>query len=143
MTKLTIPRDNYLHNRTSYISNLIQTKGSDYMDDPKNKGEIERGFEKYHAQQTRIKELKKQILSPLKEILPEEQYVVVEEIVRRLDIEENDLEKLVLRKKIKLPKGNLIAEIMLARSTQIKSGKRNMGDYTVPMMFKDCPFGEY
>jgi hypothetical protein len=123
MADLTISNMNKLYNRSVYISNLILKKGYDYMDDPKNSSEIERGIEEYHAQQIRIMELKKQILSPLKEILPEDQYGVVEEIVKRLNMKENKLEKLVLYKKIKFLENNLIATIMLKRSAQIKSGE--------------------
>ena len=47
------------------------------------------------------------------------------------------------KKKIKLPEGDLIAKIMLARSAQIKAGGRDIVDSTDYINFKDCPYGEY
>jgi len=47
------------------------------------------------------------------------------------------------KKKLKLPEGDLIAKIMLARSAQIKRGERNIADHTNYINFKDCPYGEY
>jgi len=94
MTKPTVPKDDRIYHYANYTSNLIQTKGSDYIS--KNREEVDNGFKEYYAQQIRISELKKQILSPLKELLPTTQYNIVETIIRRTDIKMEELEKLVL-----------------------------------------------
>ncbi len=117
MTKLKIVEGDRIYHRAMYISEIRQTKGSDYMDDPKNRTEIERGFEQYYAQQIRIRELKEQILSPLKELLPEAQYHIVETIVKKTDIEIRELEKLVL------PEDDIdtLWETLKRRSSEIQS----------------------
>ena len=129
--ELTLPEQGRIYHYSMFISQIRKTNPSrldKYGDIDRKKLNAE--FEVYYAEQKKRERLKEEILSSLKGLLPEDSYQVLEEVVKGLKIESGKLEKLVLgSKKLKLPPGKLIAEIMLKRSAQIKAGEHRVEEY--------------